>query len=460
MATMADALPTHVVILAAGKGTRMRSRLPKVLQRLGGRPLLGSVLERARALQPTLITVVVGHQAAAVAAAYPDPDLRYVEQAEQLGTGHAVHLALEGQNPDMRVLVLYGDVPLIPRVDLERCLRRTAALTVLGAEAVDPTGYGRLVLNERGELRRIVEERDAGQEIRALRQINTGIISANARDLQHWLAAGEALAKHRGSEWYLTDVVAAAVHKKRSVGLVFSSQPEAVLGINDPVQLATQERLFQRNQAETCLRAGLQLADPARFDLRGQLRFGQDCFIDINVVLEGNIELGDGVQIGPGCRLRDVTIADDVVIDAFSVLESCHIDSEARIGPFARIRPGSHVESGAHVGNFVELKNTVLEAGAKANHLSYLGDARIGARSNIGAGTITCNYDGVAKHRTEIGPDAFIGSNTALVAPVRVGEHATIGAGSVVTHDAPANALTLARARQLSLPDWPGPKRS
>ncbi len=453
-------IPLHVVVLAAGKGTRMRSRLPKVLQRLGGRPLIAHVLQRARALEPRSITVVVGHEADRVIQTTDADDLRFVEQAVQNGTGHAVALALADQDPSERVVVLYGDVPLIPESDIKACLDAGAGLVILGAEVPDPTGYGRLVEHPPGHLERIVEERDADEAIRQIRRINTGILCAAAGDLQRWLAAGEAEANQRQGEWYLTDVVAAARAERQPVALVLSSLPEAVLGVNDRSQLAQQERQYQRARADDCLRDGLALADPARFDLRGELVFGQDCQVDANVILEGMVRLGDGVRIGPGCRLRDVTVGDDAVIDAYSLLESCEIGSGCRVGPFARLRPGARLEAGARVGNFVEMKNATLGPDAKANHLTYLGDATVGARSNIGAGTITCNYDGVNKHFTRIGADAFIGSNAALVAPVAVGDGATIGAGTVLTRDAPPGKLTLTRSPQETRPDWERPRKA
>lgn len=452
--------PLHVIVLAAGKGTRMRSGLPKVLQPLGGRPLIAHVLERARGLEPRVVTVVVGHQAERVMEATGAGDLRFVEQREQNGTGHAVSLALAGQDPSARVLVLYGDVPLIPREDLAACIAADSRLTVLGAEIPDPGGYGRLLEQSPGQLERIVEERDADAATRRIRRINTGILCAAAGDLQRWLAVGESQAVRRQGEWYLTDVVAAARGEGLPVALVMSARPEDVLGVNDRAQLAQQERQYQRACAEDCLRDGLALADPARFDLRGELVFGQDCQIDVNVVLEGKVRLGERVHIGPGCRLRDVTIGDDTVIDAYSLLESCEIGAGCHVGPFARLRPGARLESGARVGNFVEMKNATLGPGAKANHLSYLGDATVGARANIGAGTITCNYDGANKHRTDIGADAFIGSNSALVAPVAVGDGATIGAGTVLTRDAPPDHLTLARSPQQTRPDWERPRKA
>jgi bifunctional UDP-N-acetylglucosamine pyrophosphorylase / glucosamine-1-phosphate N-acetyltransferase len=311
-----------------------------------------------------------------------------------------------------------------------------------------------------GHLERIVEERDADPAQQRIRRINTGILCAPVAELQRWLAGGEAEAARRKGEWYLTDVAAAARAEGRPVALVMSTRPEAVLGVNDRLQLAGQERLYQKEQAESCLRAGLTLADPARFDVRGRLEFGEDCFVDINVIFEGAVRLGDRVRIGPGCRLRDAVVDDDTRIDAYSLLESCAVGPRCEVGPFARLRPGARLEAGARVGNFVEMKNATLGPEAKANHLTYLGDADVGARANVGAGTITCNYDGAHKHRTRIGADAFIGSNSALVAPVTVGDRATIGAGTVLTRDAPPDALTLSRPPQQTRTDWEPPRKT
>jgi bifunctional UDP-N-acetylglucosamine pyrophosphorylase/glucosamine-1-phosphate N-acetyltransferase len=447
----------EIVILAAGKGTRMRSRKPKVLQELGGRPLLAHVLERAQALLPTRIQVVVGHAADAVRTAFSAAPVSWVEQSQQLGTGHAVHLALAPIPDHHEVLVLYGDVPLVAPDDLRACLVGEAPLTILAARVDDPSGYGRIIVSEEGRVERIVEERDASPDERAIRDINTGILRGQAGSLRRWLHRGQMLAAERAGEWYLTDVVAEARREGHSVLQVLSRDSEGALGVNDRAQLAHQERRFQRQQAQGLLDAGLGIADPERFDLRGALAFGVDCHIDVNVVLEGNIVLGDDVHIGPGCQLRDVTIGDGSRILGNSVVEESVIGPSCQVGPFARLRPGSVLATSARVGNFVEIKNSRLEAGAKVNHLSYIGDASIGARANIGAGTITCNYDGVRKHRTVIGAEAFIGSNTALVAPISVGARATIGAGSVLTEDAPEEALTLARAPQQTVQGWTRP---
>lgn len=449
---------TAVVILAAGQGTRMRSATPKVLHRLAGRPLLGHVIETAQALQPERIVVVHGHAGDRVKAEFSDlVDLVWVEQAEQRGTGHALQQALPAIGNAETVLVLYGDVPLVTAGTLERLLRRAGdGCALLTVERADPTGYGRIVRNADGEVVRIVEQRDADPEILALREINTGLMVLPRADLVRWLP--QLSADNSQGEYYLTDIVALAVADGRSVK---ADQPESTLevdGVNDRVQLAAVERAYQRRMAESLMRAGITLRDPARLDIRGSLRHGRDVEIDVNVVLEGDVVLGDGVRIGPGSLLRDVTIGDHTEIGPHCVLEHACIGEGCRIGPFARLRPGTALAEAVHVGNFVEVKKATVGPGSKINHLSYVGDSTIGAGVNVGAGTITCNYDGAAKHRTIIGDNAFIGSNTALVAPVTVGAGATIGAGSVVSRDAPADKLTLARARQVSL-RWQRPRK-
>lgn len=447
----------EIVILAAGKGTRMRSRMPKVLQKLAGRPLLSHVLDRALALSPHRIQIVVGHASEVVRDAFATAPVSWIEQTQQLGTGHAVHLALESIPDHHEVLVLYGDVPLVAQEDLRACLSAHAPLAILAARVDDPFGYGRIIVSEAGQVERIVEERDASPEERAISVINTGILRGQAESLRRWLQRGQTQAAARAGEWYLTDVVAEARSEGLVVLQVLSGDSEGALGVNDRAQLARQERRFQRRQAQGLLDAGVGIADPDRFDLRGELAFGMDCHIDVNVVLEGRITLGDDVHIGPGCQLRDVTIGTGSRILGNSIVEESVIGPACSVGPFARLRPGSELAENARVGNFVEIKNSQLETGAKVNHLSYIGDASIGARANIGAGTITCNYDGVRKHRTVIGAEAFVGSNTALVAPVSVGARATIGAGSVLTEDAPEEALTLARAPQQTVQGWKRP---
>ena len=449
----------HCIVLAAGEGKRMRSARPKVLMPLAGRPLLGHVLEAASAVQPEAIHVVYGHggdQVRAACAAHGE--LQWAEQAEQLGTGHAVLQALPAVADHARVLVLYGDVPLIESTTLRRLLDAPGPLAVLAAEPADPTGYGRIVLDASGRVAAIVEQRDATPAQLAIRSINTGIVAADAHALKRWLAALRN--DNAQGEYYLTDIFAMAAAEGHPASVVACADPLEVEGVNDPWQLAALERSLQRRRAQALSLQGVRLADPARFDQRGSVEAGRDVEIDVDVVLEGRVVLGDGVRIGPFCRLRDVTLAAGTEVRAHCDIEGVVTHGACTIGPFARLRPGTELAEGVHVGNFVEVKNSRLEQAAKVSHLSYVGDASVGARSNLGAGTITCNYDGANKHRTEIGSDAFIGSNSALVAPLSIGPGATIGAGSVISKEAPAGELTLARARQVTLKGWRRPNRS
>ncbi|MGM0552370.1 MAG: bifunctional UDP-N-acetylglucosamine diphosphorylase/glucosamine-1-phosphate N-acetyltransferase GlmU [Pseudomonadota bacterium] len=455
---MSASAPLHVIVLAAGRGTRMRSRQPKVLQALAGKPLLAHCLERVAALRPDAVSVVVSHQQDRVREALADAPVTWVDQGRPAGTGHAVAVALDGVPDHARVLVTYGDVPRIPVGDLEACAAAASELAVLGAEVTDPAGYGRLIVDADGTLARIVEHADADATERAIQTINTGVLAGRAGSLRRWLAACEP-PPEAGREWYLTDVVERAVADRTSVALIRSDCPDAVLGVNDRAQLAEQERLLQRDQALSLMRAGLALADPARFDLRGSLEHGQDCQIDVNVVLEGRVVLGDDVRVGPGCVLRDCTVGSRAEIAAHSVLEQANVAEDACIGPFARLRPGSQIGPNVRIGNFVEIKNAVLDAGAKVPHLSYVGDAHVGTGANLGAGTITCNYDGAHKHHTEIGAEAFVGSNTALVAPLSIGAGATVGAGSTLSQDVAPGALALTRPRARTIPDWPRPRK-
>lgn len=430
-----------VIVLAAGQGKRMHSALPKVLQPLAGRPLLAHVLAAARALDPDEIRVVHGHGADAVRAAFPDPALRWVLQREQLGTGHAVMQAMPGIPPAHTALILCGDVPLI-RAETLRTLVAAAAdgLALLTVDLDDPSGYGRIVRDAAGRVSRIVEHRDANDAQRAIREINTGIMAMPAGRLDGWLKRLDNA--NSQNEYYLTDVIALAVADGAPVNAVKVADEPEVAGVNDRRQLARLERVLQRALADALLERGVTIVDPTRFDLRGTLTCGRDVTIDVNCVFEGEVALGDNVTIGPNCVIRDSVIGDGCAV-----------------GPFARIRPGTVLDAGAKVGNFVEVKNTRLAAGAKVPHLSYVGDAEVGTGANVGAGTITCNYDGANKHRTVIGAGAFIGSNTALVAPVTVGAGATIGAGSVITKDAPAGELTVARGKQVTIDGWKRPTK-
>jgi bifunctional UDP-N-acetylglucosamine pyrophosphorylase/glucosamine-1-phosphate N-acetyltransferase len=448
--------PLHVVILAAGEGKRMKSALPKVLQPIAGRPMLAHVIDAARALQPAAIHVVHGHGGEAVQAAFAtQPDLQWALQARQLGTGHAVQQAMAQLPEDARVLVLYGDVPLVLPATLQRLLDAPGALAVLAAELDDPTGYGRIVRDAEGRVAAIVEQKDASDEQRRIALVNTGMVAADARGLKRWLAALRN--DNAQGEYYLTDVFAMAEAEFAAAEIVLVTEAVECEGANDAWQLAQLERAFQRRAVRALCVEGVRFADPTRVDVRGTVRVGRDVEIDVDVILEGEVVLGDDVRIGPFCRLKDVALAAGTQVRAHCDLEGARSEGAVAIGPFARLRPGTVLADGVHIGNFVETKNARLGVGSKANHLSYLGDAAVGSRVNIGAGTITCNYDGVNKSTTTIGDGAFIGSNTALVAPVTVGDGATIGAGSVITRNAPAGELTVARGRQATIEGWQRP---
>ena len=451
---MAD--PLHVIVLAAGEGKRMKSLLPKVLLPLAGRPMLAHVLDTARALRPEGLHVVYGHRGEQVRTAFArDTDIRWVHQSEQRGTGHAVRLALHDIPDPKRVLVLYGDVPLLRPATLAELIATHAELAVLAAELSDPTGYGRVLRDGLGRVRAIVEEKDADDGQRAVRVVNTGVVLAESRSLRGWV--DQLSADNRQGELYLTDIFELAAAQGTPADVVLTSSPVEAFGANDAAQLAELAAFLRRRDAGRLLREGVRIADPARFDLRGHFSHGRDVEIDVDVILEGGVTLGDGVRIGPFCRLRDVNLAAGTEVLAHCDLEGVTTYGACRIGPFARLRPGTELAAGVHVGNFVETKNARLGEGSKANHLTYLGDARIGTGVNIGAGTITCNYDGVHKHVTEIGDDAFIGSNTSLVAPVKIGKNATIGAGSTITAEAPADKLTLSRGKQTTIKHWKKP---
>jgi len=449
--------PLYIIILAAGAGKRMRSRLPKVLQRIAGKPMLAHVIDTARALSPAQIHVVYGHRGDQVRAAFADqPDLVWAEQTAQLGTGHAVQQALPQVPDHARVLVMYGDTPLLSAEPLRQMLAVDARVVLLTAELDTPTGYGRVLRDQAGRALAVIEEKDAGDEQRQIRLINTGIVLADAAPLRDWLSR---VSNHNAQgEYYLPDILALATADGMPAHTVEIGDTDEIEGANDPWQLARLERLYQHRAARTlCTTQGVRLADPARVEIRGEVLAGQDVEIDIDVIFEGRVELGDGVKIGPFTRLKNVALAAGTIVHAHCDLEGVQAQGAALIGPFARLRPGTVLAEGVHVGNFVETKKTTLGAGSKANHLTYLGDSVIGSGVNIGAGTITCNYDGVNKFQTCIGDGAFIGSNTALVAPVHVGDAATIGAGSVITRDAPPEQLTVARGRQHSVAGWKRP---
>jgi bifunctional UDP-N-acetylglucosamine pyrophosphorylase/glucosamine-1-phosphate N-acetyltransferase len=452
-------MPLSVVILAAGQGKRMASDLPKVLQPLAGRPLLAHVIDTARSLNPAAIHVVYGHGGECVREAFPDAGIHWTLQAEQLGTGHAVLQAMPAIPDDHTVLVLYGDVPLVRAVTLSDLAGRAGAssLALLTAVLPDPVGYGRVIRDTTGRVARVVEHKDANHKELAIAEVNTGLLAAPAGKLRRWLSA---LGRDNAQgEYYLPDCIVAAVRDGVAIEAVVAASATEVLGVNDKLQLAEVEAARRRERATELLRAGVTIVDPARVDIRGEVDCGRDVVLEINVILEGKVRLGDRARIGPGSVLRDCEIGADTEVRANCVIEGATTGARCVIGPFARLRPGTRLADEVHIGNFVEVKNTELGPGSKANHLTYLGDTTIGARVNVGAGTVTCNYDGVDKHRTTIGDGAFIGSGTMLVAPVTVGADATIGAGSTITKPAPAGKLTLERSRQETLDGWKRPSK-
>ncbi len=449
-----------VVILAAGEGRRMQSALPKVLQGLAGRPLLKHVIDTARSLTPAALQVVYGHGGEQVRTALADEPVSWTLQPERLGTGHAAAQALQHIPDSHMVLMLYGDVPLISRATLAEMLALAGPrhLSLLTVRLEDPHGYGRIVRNARGLVQKIVEHKDATRRELAIRECNTGVLACPAQLLKRWLAGLRT--NNAQGEYYLTDVVAMAVREKIAVSPLIARDPVEVLGVNDKAQLAGLEAVCRARAARALLAAGVTLADPARLDVRGTLTAGRDVFIDVNVVFEGRVALGDRVRIGAGCVVRNSEIGADTEVFPHCVIDSALIGAACNIGPFARFRPTSRLATGVHIGNFVEVKNSQLGAGSKANHLAYVGDAELGSGVNIGAGTIIANYDGAAKHRTLIGDDVHTGSNSVLVAPITVGAGATIAAGSTVTHAVPAGKLTVARARQAVVEGWHRPKKS
>ena len=447
-----------VVILAAGQGTRMRSTLPKVLHRLAGKPMVRHVIDTATGLRAERTHVVIGHGAERVREALSDCKVRYALQAEQKGTGHAVAQALDGLG-EGKVLVLYGDVPLIRRETLTTLLESIddQHLGLLTVTLEDPTGYGRILRNAQGEAVAIVEHKDASESERSVNECNTGIMAMTASQLRRWLPSLSA--DNAQGEYYLTDIIAMAAAEGVEIVTAQPADPLEVEGVNNRAQMARLERAHQLAIAEGLMADGVALLDPSRIDIRGTLTCGHDVEIDVGCVFEGDVELGEGVRIGSHCVIRDSHIGAETLIEPHSVIEGAVVAGHGQIGPFARLRPGSRLAVGAKVGNFVETKNVEVGEGSKINHLSYVGDARLGRNVNIGAGTITCNYDGARKHRTEIGDSAFIGSNTALVAPVSIGEGATVGAGSTISKDVPDNALAVSRGRQIGKADWPRPRK-
>lgn len=449
-----------VVILAAGKGTRMKSVLPKVMQPLAGRPLLRHVVDTAQTLKAARTLVVHGHGGDLVRKAFAADPLLWAEQAEQKGTGHAVQMALPQLPLSGRTLILYGDVPLTTATTLGHLIEKVGSEKSMGLitlEMANPTGYGRIVRAADGNVARIVEQKDANDEEKKIREVNTGIFCVPNALLHKWLPALRS--SNAQGEYYLTDIIAMAAAEGVAIETVQPGQSWEVDGINDKLQLAALERVHQRVQAESLMRAGVTLIDPARFDQRGNISHGMDVHIEPNVIFEGRVVLGNNVRIGANCQLRDCEIGDNVVIKPNSLIEEARVGAGAEIGPFARLRPGTELAEGVHIGNFVETKKAVIGKGSKANHLAYLGDADIGSNVNIGAGTITCNYDGANKHLTTIGDDVFVGTNNSLIAPVSIGDGATTGAGSAIGKDVPPGALAVARGKQVLVEGWQRPKK-
>ncbi len=447
-----------VVILAAGKGTRMKSALPKVLHPIGGLPMVQRIINTTQAMDADRVHLVYGHGGDELKATLTGDNLNWCLQAEQLGTGHAVQQAAAHLHDNEDVLILVGDAPLIQQATLER-LREVKAhcdLALLTVELDDPTGMGRIV-RDNDNITAIVEHKDATEAQRAIREINTGMMLMNGADLKRWL--GALSNDNAQGEYYLTDVIAMAAAEGKKIQAAQPDTPVEVEGVNNRAQLANLERALQARQAHALMMNGATLADPARVDIRGTVTTGQDVSIDVNVVFQGTVTLGNNVIIGPNCVLTNCDIGDNTVIEAHSLVEEARVAARCTVGPFARLRPGAVMKDGSKVGNFVEMKKAVLGEGAKANHLTYLGDAEVGANANIGAGTITCNYDGVNKSKTHIGDNAFIGSNSSLVAPVSIGQGATVGAGSTITGTVEADALAVARGKQRNIPNWPRPTK-
>ena len=451
--------PLHIIILAAGDGTRMKSRLPKVLHQVGGRPMLAHVYETATPLGAAAIHIVYNPAANEVRDALAGENITWVPQSSRLGTGHAVMQAMPAIPDNTHVLVLYGDLPLLTDELLRRLLEDgDADLNVLLMTLEEPTGYGRIARDGQGGITAIVEEKDANDIQKSITEVNTGIVLADSGKLKEWLASLEN--ENSQGEYYLTDIVAAAHADGTLIKGIAADNSNELLGANDRVQLAGLESYYRMRRATELMLNGVQIADPSRIDIRGSVSTGNDVSLDINVILEGKIDLGHGVTIGAGCVLRDCSLADGTRVHPYTVMEGVRTHGACDIGPFARVRPGTELGENSRVGNFVEIKNSSLGEGTKASHLSYLGDSTIGNNVNVGAGTITCNYDGVNKHRTIIEDDVFIGSDTQLVAPVRVGKGADIGAGSTITKDAPEGKLSLSRSKQVSVPGWKRPEKA
>lgn len=453
--------PNHinVVILAAGQGTRMKSSLPKVLHSLAGVPLVQHVINTSKELKPNIINVVYGHGAEQVQEQINEPDINWVLQAEQLGTGHAVDQVKDQLKDDQLVLILYGDVPLIHIDTLADLLNQASdGISLLTVHLDNPQGYGRIVRDKSGLVKNITEEKDASDEIKKLHEVNTGIMAVKAELLKGWLSQLDN--SNAQKEYYLTDVIAMAVKDEFTVHTTQPDNEYEVMGVNNRVQLSELERYYQQQQAISLMTAGITLADPERIDIRGQLTHGQDISIDINAVFEGDNYIGNNVSIGANCVIRDSKIADDVVILPMSIIDNASVGKGSKVGPFARLRPGAVLSESTHIGNFVEIKKSFIGDGSKVNHLTYVGDSLVGKNVNIGAGTITCNYDGANKHQTIIEDNVFVGSATQLVAPVKIGKNATIGAGSTITTEVAEDELAITRVKQKNVKGWKRPVKT
>ena len=448
----------NIVILAAGQGTRMKSSLPKVLHSLAGQALVQHVINTSKKLNPEIINVVYGHGGEKVQKQINDPEINWVLQSEQLGTGHAVDQVKDQLKDEQLVLILYGDVPLIKQETLLELLEQARdGFSLLTVSLNNPQGYGRIVRSEDSLVKNITEEKDASDEIKKLNEVNTGILAVKANLLKNWLNKLDN--KNAQKEYYLTDIIAMAVKDGYTVETTQPKNEYEVMGVNNRIQLAELERHYQLEQANKLMQGGVSLADPSRIDVRGNLTHGQDISIDVNTIIEGDVTIGNNVSIGANCVIKDSKIADDVTILPMSVLDNASVGKGSRVGPFARLRPGAVLSQDTHVGNFVEIKKSFVGVGSKVNHLTYVGDSIVGKNVNIGAGTITCNYDGANKHQTTIGDNVFVGSATQLVAPVKIGKNATIGAGSTITSDVSESELAITRVKQKSIQGWKRPTK-
>ncbi len=449
----------NTIILAAGKGTRMKSNKPKVLHHLAGIPLLEHCYNTAKHFPENLIQVVYGHGGELVQSELSHISVKWIEQAQQLGTGHAVQQAIDSVEDNDCVLILYGDVPLLKAETLQKLVKPVDAntLALLTVELENPSGYGRIIRDDKNKVLKIVEEKDATENEKLVKEINTGILAVKGSRLKAWL--NDLSSDNAQGEYYLTDIIEMAVKSSVSIATHNPESEDEVLGVNDKIQLSHLERVFQFQQATALMQQGVGFADPSRFDIRGSLTVGMDVNLDINVIIEGQVELADGVSIGPNCILKNCSLESNTVVLANSIIEDSKVGKRCKIGPFARIRPESLLSDEVHIGNFVEIKKSNIDSGSKINHLSYIGDTTMGSKVNIGAGTITCNYDGANKFQTVIGNDVFVGSDTQLIAPVTVGSGTTIGAGSTISRDAPENVLTLTRAKQVTIEGWKRPTK-